>query len=66
MMKKIKVGSKVYKFYTISEVGKMLGISDKTVRLYVREGKIAGRKIGKEWYITRKEILDFIINCHHK
>ncbi len=39
----------------------MLSLHPKTVRRFIREGKIAGKKIGREWKVTHK---DFVTYTH--
>lgn len=38
------------------EVAEMLGISAFTVRKWLRDGRIKGRKIGRTWFVPKAEI----------
>lgn len=46
--------------YTIPELQEMLGLSDRSLRQYFREGRLKGRKIGKAWHITEKHLKEFL------
>lgn len=41
------------------EAAKILGLHINTVRLWLRTGKIQGKKFGKVWRIKESEIMDF-------
>ena len=40
------------KFYTIDQVAEILGIHHKTVRKFIKEGKLNANKLGKQWRIS--------------
>lgn len=42
--------------YSVDDLHEMLGISKLTIRSYLREGKLKGRKLGVQWYITEESI----------
>ncbi|WP_105615774.1 helix-turn-helix domain-containing protein [Vallitalea okinawensis] len=44
------------KFYTVDEVAEILNIHSKTVRKYIREGKLKATKVGKQWRITGHDL----------
>ena len=44
---------------TVDEISEKLKMHPKTIRRYIRDGKIKGRKIGKSWYISYEEYLRF-------
>ncbi len=44
----------------VGEAADLLGITEYTVRKFAREGKLPGRKIGREWRFTRRSLLDYI------
>ena len=37
----------------------MLGVSKLTLRSYIRNGKIRGRKLGVSWYVTEDSIREY-------
>lgn len=47
-------------FYTIAETGNLLGLTIQTVRKYLNSGEIKGKKIGNIWYITKKQMKDYL------
>ncbi len=49
------------KFYSVEEISQMLELHPKTVRRFIREGKIPGKKLGREWKVARE---DFIAYAH--
>lgn len=50
------------KAYTAKETAIILGICESTVREYVNRGKLQGRNIDKQWYITGSSIKAFVEN----
>jgi excisionase family DNA binding protein len=42
-------------FITTTEAADRLGITRQTLSLYLRQGKLRGVKLGKEWRIPRQE-----------
>ncbi len=49
------------RFYSVDEISQMLTLHPKTVRRFIREGKITGKKIGREWKVAQA---DFIAYAH--
>lgn len=45
-----KIGS--IKMYDSKEVSELIGLTEQSVRMYFRTGKLKGKKIGKNWYIS--------------
>ena len=41
---------------TVAEAAKRLGRSIEQVRRYLREGKLAGRRIGQQWFIDEDAV----------
>ena len=46
--------------YSVKELEKILPITPLTVRAYIRKGKIKGSKIGKNWYVKKKDLEAFL------
>jgi excisionase family DNA binding protein len=46
-------------FYTIDEVAQHLNLHVKTVRRYVRDGRLKARRIGKEYRVARADLDEF-------
>jgi len=45
--------------YTVEEVAGLLNLHVKTVRRYVRDGRLKARRIGKEYRIARTDLTEF-------
>jgi len=45
--------------YTVEEVARLLNMHVKTVRRYVRDGRLKARQIGKEYRIARPDLTEF-------
>ena len=52
-----KIGSLT--LYSIDDLHEQLGISKMTLRAYLREGRIRGRKLGVQWYVTEEAIREY-------
>ena len=46
--------------YSVKELEKILPITPLTIRAYIREKKIKGSKIGKNWYVKKKDLEAFL------
>ncbi|MEX2368164.1 MAG: helix-turn-helix domain-containing protein [Balneolaceae bacterium] len=44
------------KLYSVDDLHEMLGISKMTLRSYLRKGKLKGRKLGVQWFVTEESI----------
>lgn len=53
----IQIGTKA--IFDVAEVSTKFGLTAKTLRKYINEGKLAGRKMGQRWYISEEGISDF-------
>lgn len=45
--------------YSVDDLHRQLGMSKMTIRAYLREGKIRGRKLGVQWYVTEQALRDY-------
>lgn len=52
-----KIGSLT--LYSVDDLHEMLGISKMTIRAYLREGKLKGRKLGVSWFVSEQSIIDY-------
>lgn len=46
--------------YTTEELANLLGVTTRTIRNYLREGKIKGYKIGGKWQFYKQDIEEYI------
>ncbi|TVQ01433.1 MAG: DNA-binding protein [Balneolaceae bacterium] len=52
-----KIGSLT--LYSIDDLHELLGISKMTLRAYLREGRLKGRKLGVQWFVTEEAIRSY-------
>lgn len=52
-----KIGSLT--LYSVDDLHEQLGISKMTIRAYLREGRLKGRKLGVQWYVTEDAIREY-------
>ena len=50
------------KLYNLKELSNLMGLSLTSLRTYLREGKLKGRKFGREWYVTEENLKDYFTN----
>ncbi len=48
------------RFLSLEDVAERLQVSDRTVRRWVKEGKLAAYKPGREWRIRPGDLEDFL------
>lgn len=46
--------------YTINELADFLRVSTRTIRRYIKEGKITGFKVGQAWRFSDDEVARYI------
>ena len=47
------------KLYDVEELASLLDVQEKTIRAYLRDGKLKGRKIARKWYIPEESIQEY-------
>jgi excisionase family DNA binding protein len=50
----------VEKYYSTEDIAEILGLKEKTVREWLRTGKLKGKKIGRLWRVKESELEEFI------
>lgn len=53
----IQVGD--MKLYDVEELAEMLYLGLPTIRRYLREGKLKGKKLAKRWYVSEDSIKEY-------
>jgi excisionase family DNA binding protein len=48
--------------YDIPQLAEMLRVNRNTVRAYLKEGRLAGRKVGKRWLVCDEALNAFLMN----
>lgn len=46
----------IEKLYTVEDIAKMTGLTSRTIRNYLADGRLRGRKIGSQWRFTEADI----------
>ena len=49
------------KAYDVQEIAKMFDMTPQSIRKFIREGRIKGRKVGTRWYVTEEAIREFLL-----
>ncbi len=44
------------KSYTVKEVSEITGFTTRTIRNYIKDGRLVGKKFGRQWRFTEKDI----------
>lgn len=44
------------KLYTVDDVAQMTGLTSRTIRNYLADGRLRGRKVGAQWRFTEENI----------
>jgi len=55
----IQVGD--MKLYAVEELAEMLAVGEPTIRRYLREGKLRGKKMAKRWYVSEDSIKEYFL-----
>jgi excisionase family DNA binding protein len=45
--------------YTVKDIELLLGIGNSTVRRYLKDGRIKGRKMARRWYVPAESLLEY-------
>lgn len=48
------------KLYTVKEIALAMGVTDQTVRRYIKDGLIQSKKIGRNIFVTEEALKEFI------
>lgn len=48
------------KFYLVEDLVDILPLSKHTIQLYIRTGKLPGRRIGKFYYVSQASLKNFL------
>lgn len=46
--------------YTVPDLCKLLNTTPQTVRKYINEGRIKGKKIGRQWLVDEEAVKEFL------
>ena len=45
--------------YTVKDIELLLGIGNSTVRRYISDGRLKGRKMARRWYVPAESLLEY-------
>ncbi|MCC0634880.1 MULTISPECIES: helix-turn-helix domain-containing protein [unclassified Clostridioides] len=48
------------KFYTIDQVANILEMHHKTIRKFIKDGKLKANKVGKQWRVSQEDLNSFM------
>jgi len=48
------------KLYTVEEIAEMTSLTTRTIRNYLKDGILKGRKIGGQWRFTEEDVKNFM------
>lgn len=51
--------------YTVEELAELFGVQDRTIREYIREGRLRGRKFAKRWYVSGQSVMSYFEQGAH-
>jgi excisionase family DNA binding protein len=51
-------------FVTLKEAASISGYHPDYIGALVRSNKVKGKKVGKNWYVSRKEVQDYLTTKH--
>lgn len=54
----IKIGER--KFYLVEDLAKLLFLTPVTVRVYIKQNKIKGKKTGRRWIVSETDLLNYL------
>lgn len=43
-------------FFTVKDVAMMAGLSERTIRNYLKDGLLTGKKVGVQWRFTKEDV----------
>ena len=47
------------KLYSVEELSELLEIQETTIRRYLRDGRLKGRKLARRWYVSEESLADY-------
>ena len=48
------------KLYTVDEIAEMVSMTTRTIRNYIKDGLLKGKKLGGQWRFTEEDIKNFM------
>lgn len=51
------------RLFTLEELSEKLGITTVTLRAYIKEGRLKGRKAGVRWYVSEEALREYFASA---
>jgi excisionase family DNA binding protein len=56
----VSPGPPADEWLTVAQVAPLLGLSDSRIQRLLRAGQLAGRKVGRDWIVSREAVEAFL------
>lgn len=53
-------------FYTVDEAVQIIGVSEYTIRRWLKSGKLNGKRVGKYWRISKESVIAVLPDKNNK
>ncbi len=53
----VKIGE--VELYSVDELSELFGVQEVTLRRFLREGRLRGRKLARRWYVTAESVREY-------
>lgn len=53
-------------YYSVNELAKQLGVTTRSIRNYLHEGKLKGTKVGGQWKFSEQDLYEFLYGSQEK
>lgn len=47
------------RLYTVEELSELLEVQETTIRKYLRDGRLRGRKLARRWYVSEDSLAEY-------
>jgi len=47
------------RLYSVEELSELLDVQETTIRKYLRDGKLRGRKMARRWYVSEESLAEY-------
>lgn len=47
------------KLFTVEELSELLEVQETTIRKYLRDGRLRGRKLARRWYVSEDSLAEY-------
>jgi len=47
------------KLYSVKDLSELLDVQETTIRKYLRDGKLRGRKMARRWYVSEESLAEY-------